>query len=266
MVNINNLLLNKILKFYCGRAKIITSVQQPNFSTFSRVLIPLLKPDLVLVQSLETETMLASWGYRTEFLPNGVDSQKFMPVSSKLKQAFRQKYQVNTAKSVALHVGALRKWRNTDILSKVQQRGNNQIIVVASTTNPSEEAANQQLRQAGCLVWQAYLENIEEVYALSDCYIFPPTYKLGSIETPLSVMEAMSCNLPVISTRYGALPRLFTEGDGFYFVEADRDIIPLVKKIKANNREVRTREKVLAYTWENIAVRLEQLYREVLKK
>ena len=79
-------------------------------------------------------------------------------------------------------------------------------------------------------------------------------------------MEAMSCNLPVISTRYGALPRLFTEGDGLYFAERDVDLIPLLERIKPDTRQVRTREKVLDYTWGSVAKRLEQIYSEVLKE
>lgn len=264
--SIRNLIIIKVLKFYCGRAKIITSVQQPNFSAFSKILIPLLKPDLVLVQSLRTERMFNSAGCRTVFLPNGVDSQRFIPVSSEVKRTLKAKYQVDTTKAIVLHVGPLRKWRNIDILGKVQQHEDNQVIAIASTTNPSEKEACQQLKQAGCMVWQTYLENIEEVYALSDYYIFPPTYKLGSIEVPLSVMEAMSCNLQVISTKYGALPRLFTEGEGLYFADRDVDLVSLLKRVKTDNRQVKTREKVLTYTWGSIAERLEQIYSEVIKK
>lgn len=258
-----NLLLVRILRFYCGKAKIVTSVQQPNFSAFTKLFIPWLKPDLVLVQSRETEEVFASAGCRTEFLPNGVDCEEFMPASPELKQNLRKKYKVDIDKPLVLHIGPLRKWRNADVLEKIQRQGNSQVIAVASTTNPSEEKVCEQLRKAGCIVWQTYFSHVKEMYALSDYYIFPPTYKLGSIESPLSVMEAMSCNLPVISTRYGALPRMFQEGDGLYFAERDTDLIPLLERVKTNNQVVKTREKVMAYTWESITERLEQMYADV---
>lgn len=259
-----NLLLVRILKFYCGKAKIVTSVQQPNFSAFTKLFIPWLKPDLVLVQSRGTEEIFTNAGCRTEFLPNGVDIEEFTPASPELKQDLRKKYKLDLAKPLVLHIGPLRKWRNTDVLEKIQLQGGNQIIAVASTTNPSEKKVCEQLRKAGCIVWQTYFSHVKEMYALSDYYIFPPTYKLGSIESPLSVMEAMSCNLPVISTRYGALPRMFKEGDGLYFAERDTDLIPLLERVKTSNQVVKTREKVLAYTWESIAEKLERMYTDVV--
>ena len=106
-----------------------------------------------------------------------------------------------------------------------------------------------------------YFKNIEEIYALSDCYIFP-VIKGGSILTPLSVLEAMSCNLPAITRDFEGLTRIFSEGNGLIYIEKDEDFICAMDMIK-KGIEVKTREKVLAYSWENVAQRLGGIYNEL---
>ena len=91
-------------------------------------------------------------------------------------------------------------------------------------------------------------------------------HRLGSIEVPLSVLEAMSCNLPVVTTKYGALPQMFTEEGGLHFIEQEADFVRLVAEVRANQEPVSTRKQVLAYSWENIARRLDQIYTRILEK
>ena len=58
---------------------------------------------------------------------------------------------------------------------------------------------------------------------MSDLYVFPVVNNTEAIDMPLSVLEAMSCSLPVISTRFGGLVDYFEEDTGFrYFNTTDR--------------------------------------------
>ena len=81
---------------------------------------------------------------------------------------------------------------------------------------------------------------------------------------PLSVMEAMSCNLPVISTRFGVLPDTFSGGEVLFFVQKEEELYEKIQEIKHNTPEVRTREKVLPYSWERVIHQLEGIYDEVI--
>jgi len=263
--SIRNLMLMRVLKLRNRAAKTITSVQQIHFPHSLDTIIPWLKPDILLVQSQKTEAFFSKAKCRTSFLPNGVNTSRFEPVSGETKRRLREKHGIDQKAFIALHVGPLRRWRNTDALSHIQRQGIWQILAIASITNPSESEAARQLEQSGCLVRKDYFANIEEVYALSDCYIFTPTHHLGSIETPLSVMEAMSCNIPVISTRYGALPRIFSEGDGLYFADSPSEFGQLLSRVQTNHTQINTRMKVTPYSWESIVQRLEQIYREILE-
>jgi len=260
----------RIAKIYCNRdAKLVISSLHPyslkllRTPIFKRA-ISLLKPDLILTQSYEIEAILKDINCNTEFLSNGVDTKRFVPVSRNVKDKLREKYGIDKEKFVILHVGHIRGVRGLQIFNKIQKEDkNNQVIIVDSSYFKKEEDLCDSLKNSGCIVWNSYFENIEEVYALSDCYMFP-VMKGNSIFMPLSVMEAMSCNLPVISTRFEGLIRAFEEGDGLMFAEKEEDFYCKLKEIKNNTIKVNNREKVLPYSWENVTKRLEDIYRALL--
>jgi len=255
-----------------SNAKTIISAPHPTFSSFSKKLIPLFKPDLILVQSYETAKMFTNFGCEIEFLPNGVDTKKFAPVSKNAKEKLREKYGIEKNKFVILHVGHLTKVRNLQIFNKIQSESN-QIVIVASSRDKFylrfgryikvDKNLCRILKERGCKIWRSYFENVNEIYALSDCYIFP-TIRGYSILLPLSVLEAMACNLPVITFKFGALPSVFNEGNGLIYVDDEDDFISLIEHIKNANMNVKTREKVLPYSWENVGKKVEEIYYRLL--
>lgn len=245
-------------------AKSIISAPHPDNLPKGRWM-SLFRPELVLVQSYQSEKMFHSMGYKTKFLPNGIDLEKFAPVSEDVKERLREKYNnLDTDKFIILHVGSIKSGRNLQVFKRIQKEDDNQVLVIGSTSTGMEEKAYQNLKENGCVVWTNYFKNIEECYALSDCYIFPTTDKFSCIEIPMSVLEAMSCNLPVITTRFGALPRIFEEGDGLIFVEKEEDFFKASEKIKNSDMEIKTREKILPYSWHRVVKRLEVIYDEPL--
>ena len=124
------------------------------------------------------------------------------------------------------------------------------------------------------LVFNKFYDDISQFYKMADLYIFPlsddgnelfpVSYNLiGAIDVPLSVLEAMACNLPVVTTRFGALERLFDQGGGLHYAEDEEGIIANVTKFSYEN-VCRTREKVLPYDWEKIVGYLETEYKQLL--
>lgn len=258
-----SLMIIKMLALYCKDVKTVMSATHPSSFAFSKKIIPYLKPDLVLNQSKESERMFIDLGCETEFLPSGVDTEKFVPVSKDVKEELREKYEIDKDKFVILHVGSIKKGRGIEIFLKIKTRGD-QVIIIGNRSLGIEKHLYQNIKESGCNIWINYFKNIEEFYALSDCYIFPIVDKMNSIEMPLSVLEAMSCNLPVISTKFGALPRVFREGDGLIYAEKEEDFIRAIGTIK-RGIEVKTREKVIPYSWENIGMKLDKIYNEILQ-
>ena len=250
-----------------SNSKLVISATRPQLNElFSKCLTKIAKPDFVLVQSSQSLRFFSdTLGCKTKLLSNGVELERFSPVNLTIKKALRKKYNLDPDVFVGLHTGPIRRGRNVTTLAKLSLSKNIQMLMVGSTTTASNSGMHEELINNGCLVWNKYFTNIEELYQLSDLYIFPTFESLNCIETPLSVLEAMSTNLPVVTTKYGALPQLFTEGDGLFFA---KDEIELANKIQdaRNCNRVQTRKKVLPYSWPNICNRLESFYGDLIDK
>jgi len=263
-------LLAKLLKIYYPKAKIVMSATNPVLGYLSKRLVPLLKPDLILAQTEEDRKMFMRFKCYTRILHSGVDTNKFIPVSSETKSKLRAKFGLDPTSFIALHIGPIRYCRNLLLFNKIRKRLDIQPLIIGSQSTPMEQDVLLKLVDEGCLVWVKYFKAIQEIYALADCYVFP-TFKEGcSIKSPLSVLEAMSSNLPVITMKFGALPQMFHEGHGLYFVNGEDEIIPVLKEVmdKTYNHainDVKTREKVLPYSWRSCAQKLERLYAELFR-
>jgi len=246
----------RVLKLYKRKAMFIMIALQPREYTFiSRKIIPFLIPDLVLVQSADVLKQLLKLGCQVKFIPSGVDLETFYPVSNENKSKLRSKYELDVNKFVIFHVGHINRNRNIQILKELQTE-NNLMIVVGSTSTKQDRNLADELEEAGVRVITDYLENIKEVYQLSDCYVFPVTSETASIEIPLSVLEAMACNLPIITTRYGGLPTVFnSEGTGFFFVNDLNNLSDKIEEVKKIN-SCETRRMVEPYSWGTIAKRV----------
>ena len=262
--------LLKLISLCCPDAKTVMSVMRAN--PLAKYVALVLKPYIILVQTGDAEGIFRRY-CKTIFLPlGGVDTECFKPVDLKVKTRLREKYGIDRDKFVVLHVGSIKDTRNVQFLRKLQG-GDNQVIVVGSTSTGMERRVYDLLRKSGVVVWTRYFEHIEDIYALSDCYVFPVIPRknilrgnaVACIDIPLSVLEAMSCNLPVITTRFSALPRMFNEGDGLFFAEKDEEFFNALREIKRGEVRVKTREKVEPYSWKNMRKRLEKLYYRLLR-
>ncbi len=260
---LRSFILVKLLASWCRGTKTVMTALQPSYSSFSKRFIPLFRPDLILVQSHQTGGMLSNSGCRTKLLLGGVDIAKFVPASPETKGLLRQKYGLDERKFTILNVAPIVKGRGLELLGKIARERDYQIIILGSTATKVDYHLLESLKASGCIVWPTYFNNIEEIYMLSDCYIFPsPLWCRHRMELPLSVMEAMSCNLPVISTRFGALPEIFEENKGLIFVENEEQFLAGLEAVK-NGIKVGNREKVLSYSWEKVEEKLKGIYEEL---
>ena len=237
----------------------IVSATRNELNSFFRIISFLVKPNKVIVNSKHSENFFLKQKYETQFISNGVDTKKFHSITKEKKIELRRKYNIPENDFLVLHVGPIVKGRNQRIFQDIPGV---KILLITSTTNPSEKEELKKLDNSKITIWYTYLPKIEEIYQLSDLYVFPIIEGLNSIEIPLSVLEAMSCNLPVVSTRYGGLEEILSEGGGLDYVDNSEELIETVLKVKNSKENIKTREKVEKFSWKNITNEIAKLYEE----
>ncbi len=249
----NSFLRARILGWYGRKARVILiSLQPRSFSVFQAMWLPHICPHLVLVQSRRSARAYQKLGCPCEVFPGGVELSRFTPVSEPQKKELRRRHGVPLDAFLVLHVGHINAGRRVQLLERIQGQGGIQVILVSSSSTPHDAKLLQSLERAGVIVRRDYIENIQEIYQLSDCYLFQVSSERAAVELPLSVLEAMACNLPIITTRYGALGDLFHEGAGLLYAQTPEEVLAGISVVKRGHQAPQTRKLVQGFSWENM--------------
>lgn len=147
-----------------------------------------------------------------------------------------------------LHVGHIKAERNIACLTEVQKLDSVQIVMVGSTSLGMERDIKDKLMDAGIIVIDKYVPDIWNIYKMSDLYVFPVKSETEAIEMPLSVLEAMACNLPVITTRFQGLIEHFKEDESFRYFDDEKDLAGMIKNM--SSIRVANSQKIERFTWD----------------
>lgn len=274
---IKSLILLRYLKMLLSAAgspvKTVVTATRPYFSGVSKILTPYFNPDLVLTQSEKFETFFKTCGFPVVFFPNGVDLSKFSPAGKCEKKEIRKRLNLPLNKKIILHVGHIKPNRKLDLFMDIQKMPGVQVVIAGGTHEVADEKLKQQLIGSGIIVIHKYMSDISVLYKASDIYLFPITDKkagmpetynqIGAIDLPLSILEAMGCNLPVITSRFGALPRLFEQQNGFVFADDKSQMLDLVRTVPAGS-DAGTRQMAASLDWPILITNLEDRYRDLI--
>ena len=250
--------LKILASYYPQAATILVALQPRTHGRLGQWLNRRMAPDLVFVQSRARAARIQASGLRADWIPSGVDVERFTPVSADIRKTLRAKHGLPQDTFLALHVGHISKERNIPALLEIQR--DHQVVFVTGNSVGEDSEMRRRLDEAGVIVLDQYLDAIEEIYQAADCYVFPVSSETGSIETPLSVLEAMACNLPVVSTRFGGLEDLFDSSDsraeaGLTLIDDLQGLGAAIAQVRANP-VAGTRELAQRYSWGSIASRL----------
>lgn len=210
--------------------------------------------NIVFVQSKASYDVVKSLGFKTVWIPGGVDLSTYHPVDLQTKINLRYKYGFSISDQIVLHVGHLNYERNIKLLKMLVTEGY-KVIIITSTSTKQNTDLLKELKASGVIVINGYIEAIQHYYQLSDCYLFPVINSTSAIDAPLSVLEAMACNIPVVTTPFGALPIMFKPSQSFYFYDEVENLLPSIKNAidvkQCNNSDV-----VKPFSWDNLATRI----------
>jgi len=234
-----------------GNKLAIVSVQRKILTEFQKKLVRIMRLKNVFTLSLRLADELSEMGIRAKVLPTGIDLSRFTPNTLETR-LLRKKYSLPENKKILLHVGHIKESRNILWLQDIQKSFPDiQVVIIGSTATEQDNAVRITLEENGILILREAFSDICEIYQAADIYCFPVTELEGAMEIPLSVLEAMAVNLPIITTRFGRLPELFEEDEYYKYAGSSADIISILQTEfddKCSNRE-----KLSHFTWENTA-------------
>lgn len=246
-----------------GNTKTVISFIHPNWSFMARIAAKVFSPDAAIVQSVKWKNYCESLGLIYWDGPMvGVDLKKFCPVSSIDKMRIRDDLGLPRDKKIVLHVGHLRSGRNLKYLEKLVMKDKYPVVIASTTGHPNNELASW-LESKGVLVINKYIQQIEKYYQAADCYVFPTVDPKACIQVPLSVLEAIGCGLPVVTTRYEGLPMFFSEESSALIYVDDLDTLP-TKVNEALSFPGHQQEKDLhMFDWAVVGERLLRFYEKL---
>jgi len=250
--------LRMLKAWSCGaRTAIVATLPMP-YSTIERLAVRPLQPDLVMALAPETAELTAGLGLRTRAMRVGVDPAKFNPRTEEQYRGLRERHGVPADGFLVSHVGHLKRERlDFGLLCGVAQLPDTSMLVVGSPHTPEEREYTELLESRGVTVHRGYLEDVSQIYRMSDLYLFPVRDPFACVGIPLSIIEALACDCPVVSTPFQGLPELLAGGDGVHYGSDPRQLLELIDQARRGELELGApADRVADFTWDSIAADL----------
>ncbi|MDH5644370.1 MAG: glycosyltransferase family 4 protein [Candidatus Heimdallarchaeota archaeon] len=244
-------LLFSLLRILSGKPEVVVIGAQPHDNPLMLVMLRLIKPALVFAQSSKWYKKFNDAGLCVYMLPNGVDTEKFIPSEDSFAEnKLRQQLGLQKGSKILLHIGPINHNRNHELLMRIQRETSWQVLVIGSTTAPFVQNLAEKLMQSGVSVHATYFPDINQVYAMADAYIFPVMDETGSIEFPLTVLEAMACDRPVVTYPFKGLPDFLPASESLRYFHSFEELCSILPELenKHGNRGVAE-----TLSWNNVA-------------
>ena len=159
-------------------------------------------------------------------IPNGVDTTRFVPVNAKQKSFLREKLNLPQAAMIAIYTGRLVSYKGLPLLLKVwdeiRRRHKNVILLLAGSggldIHNCEAQLHDYVKSTGLkenVLFLGSVQNIPEYLQAADLFVFPTE----NDAFPSSLIEAMACGLPIVTTPVGAIKTIVVHQETGLLVE-----------------------------------------------
>jgi len=234
--------------------------------------------DNILSVSEDLKLHIVNLGVREDkvhVVPNGVDTEKFKSVG---KEYARNLLNLPQDKNIILFVGALRKIKGVDYLIEAAKDFvdiDTELYMVGRDDGlgKSLEKRARELKITNSIKYTGPVnhDDIPLWISASDILVLPSL----SEGRPNVVLEALSCEVPVVATDVGGIPELIIDGETGYLVPS-KNPVELAEKINKLLEDESKREKMgqvgrksiiqRGLTWEAHAKRTVDIYSKLLQK
>lgn len=155
---------------------------------------------------------------RVHLIPNSVDTTRFVPVDPSQKTLLRQRFGLPESAIIAIYTGRLVSYKGLPLLLKVWKEisstHENILLLLAGTggldIHNCEAELHKYVKANGLEKVVRFLgpvRNVHQYLQASDLFVFPTE----NDAFPSSVVEAMACALPVVTTPVGAIKTIVTD-------------------------------------------------------
>ena len=198
--------------------------KKSSFTVSDRVVLPLYDKVIALARShadhLEKEENIPA--QKIAVIHNGVDTGRFVPAGSAAERArLRSELEIPETAVVVTIVAALRPEKNHEMLLRaaadLSGKGYLFLVVGEGKEEGRLHDLAGRLSLGGEVRFMGRRSDIPDILSASDIFVL---CSHPVVETfPLSVLEAMSSGLPVISTRVGSVETIVDEGTNGLLVD-----------------------------------------------
>lgn len=235
----------------------VVCVQQPDEKFLALVEKKPLCASYLSIVAEDLKRVTLREGFRKEVFALGIDREKFCPVSQEKQRQLKAKFGFDPDQPLVVHVGHCSQGRGLTDFSFVT---GTQKMVVASGMFSHEETVLS-LAQDGVYVHQGYLPHIEHIYQMADVYLFPTRSAEYVISLPLSVMEALSCGVPVVGYQVMENLMQIPAEDGAMLLVADSSALNAAVRQLFNKKAKRcllTKSLTWAQTAQNLVSKIQE--------
>jgi len=214
-------------------------------------------------------------------IPPVVDTSVFNPKIAKSEK--KKELGIGEETPTVLYCGNWAKWKGVSILIrsmvKIVELFPSAKLILAwgephDWYNERKITISKMIRDLGLksnVIEVGICTDIEKLMAICDVFVAPFITTAGVADYPLSVLEAMACGRPIVSTDVGGIPEIVAEGENGFLVKpgnslelAEAICNLLGDKVRAERMGEKGAEYVLKnHNLELITARLEALYREL---
>ena len=227
----------RVLRFFAQNAKMIFIALQPKpLKKWQKLSVNFLKPQYALTPSPSLQKFWESYNINSRLLPLITDLSVFKPLEmAEQKLDLRKKYNIPINAYLISHMGHINEGRNLESLILLQRSGY-LVMIVGSSSTPKDALGPKDLKskleKEGIVVLDKFIELIEEIYQMSDLYIFPVLAPNSSIGMPLSILEARACGIPVLTTNFGSISAFMGDDNGGIIYSTPKRFSEAVKSIE----------------------------------
>jgi glycosyltransferase involved in cell wall biosynthesis len=210
------------------------------------------------------------WGIPSNklvFIPNGVDIKRFSPGKSKARKKFKNK-------KIILYFGRLHYQKNVELLVRsfplVKDKIKDVKLIIVGTGNQYDKLKRMSDNDPD-IVMTGFVsdEELVDYMRAADVVVFPSRGENASF----TIMEAMACELPVVSSDVGNAKKILGDDRGILLKDyTEKEIADICIRVISDEKLQKKIGKdardyvVKHHSWDKISEQTEEIYQKIIDK